>query len=178
MAELSTVARPYAKAAFEYAEQANQVTAWAAMLRFAAQLASDAEFAAYLSQPTLTAARQAELFLQAAGDALDAPGRNFITHVIAHKRLAALPAISTLFEALKADAERSADVEVTSAFALSDNQQAKLALELMRKLGRQVNVTSKVDAGLIGGVVVRSGDLVIDGSVRGKLEKLAATLNS
>jgi len=178
MAELSTVARPYAKAAFEYAVQANQVSAWSAMLGFAAQLASDAELAAFLSQPTLTAARQAELFLQAAGDALDAHGQNFITHVIAHKRLAALPAISALFEAFKAEAERAADVEVTSAFSLSDEQQASLAAELTRKLGRQVKLSAQVDASLIGGVVVRSGDLVIDGSVRGKLAKLAAALNS
>ena len=178
MAELSTVARPYAKAAFEYAQQTGQVSDWSTMLGFAAQLVGDAGFTAYLERPTLTAAQQAELFLQAAGPALNAQGRNFITYVIAHKRLAALPAISTLFEALKAEAERAADVEVTSAFSRSDTQQAALALELTRKLGRQVKLSTQVDSSLIGGVVVRSGDLVIDGSVRGKLAKLAATLNS
>jgi F-type H+-transporting ATPase subunit delta len=178
MAELSTVARPYAKAAFEYAQQTGKVADWSAMLGFAAQLAADADFADYLSRPTLTAAQQGELFLQAAGNAIDAEGRNFITHVIAHKRLAALPAISSLFDALKAEAEKAADVEVTSAFSLSDAQQSALAAELTRKLGRQVKLTTLVDSSLIGGVVVRSGDLVIDGSVRGKLSKLAATLNS
>lgn len=178
MAELSTVARPYAKAAFEYAQQTGKVADWSAMLGFAAQLAADADFADYLSRPTLTAAQQGELFLQAAGSAIDAEGRNFITHVIAHKRLAALPAISSLFDALKAEAEKAADVEVTSAFSLSDAQQSALAAELTRKLGRQVKLTTLVDSSLIGGVVVRSGDLVIDGSVRGKLSKLAATLNS
>ena len=85
---------------------------------------------------------------------------------------------SALFEAFKAEAERAADVEVTSAFSLSDEQQASLAAELTRKLGRQVKLSAQVDASLIGGVVVRSGDLVIDGSVRGKLAKLAAALNS
>jgi F-type H+-transporting ATPase subunit delta len=178
MAELSTVARPYAKAAFEYARDAGQVAQWSGQLALAAALADDADFAAYLSRPTLTAAQQAEIFLKAAGDKLDVPGRNFVTNVIAHKRLAALPAISTLFEALKAEAERAADVDVTSAFALSDTQQAELALELTKKLGRQVTLTTHVDQSLIGGVLVRSGDLVIDASVRGKLNKLATTLNS
>lgn len=178
MAELTTVARPYAKAAFQFAQEAGQVAEWSAQLALAAAVASDAAFVEYLSRPTLTAAQQAELFLKTVGDKLSEPGRNFITNLIAHKRLLALPAISTLFEALKAESERAADVDVTSAFALSDDQAAKLAQELTQKLGRQVKLTTQVDASLIGGVVVRSGDLVIDASVRGKLGKLSANLNS
>lgn len=178
MAELSTVARPYAKAAFEFAQQTNQIANWSSMLGFAAQLASDAGFAAFLARPTLTTQQQAELFLQATGDALTPEARNFVSYVIANKRLAALPAISSLFEGLKADAEQSADVDVTSAFTLTDAQQAALTQDLMRKLGRQVKLSTQVDASLIGGVVVRSGDLVIDASVRGRLSRLAAALNS
>lgn len=178
MAELTTVARPYAKAAFQFAQTNGQLGAWSEMLQLAAGVASDEAFAAYLTRPTLTTAQQADAFLAAAGDKLNAEGRNFIANLIANKRLQALPAISELFEALKADAERAADVEVTSAYALNDAQKAKLAEELTTKLGRQVNLTVSEDAALIGGVVVRSGDLVIDASVRGKLGKLSATLNS
>ncbi len=178
MAELTTVARPYAKAAFEFAKDKGQLAQWSTELALAAALSADEAFADYLARPTLTTSQQTEAFLNAAGDKLSVEGRNFIANVIANKRLAALPAISVLFDALKADAERVADVDVTSAFALSDAQASELAATLAKQLGRQVQLTTQVDAALIGGVVVRSGDLVIDASVRGKLGKLSATLNS
>lgn len=178
MAELTTVARPYAKAAFQFARDKGQLAEWSAMLAFVAAVSSDAAFADYLARPTLTSAQQSDALLKACGDKINADGRNFVANVVANKRLQALPAISSLFEALKAEAEKAAEVEVTSAFALTDAQQAQLVSELTKKLGRQVILNASVDAALIGGVVVRSGDLVIDASVRGKLGKLSATLNS
>lgn len=179
MAELTTVARPYAKAAFEFARDGKQLADWSAQLSLVAALVTDAAFAAYLSRPMLTAAEQAEALLKAAGDKLAAPVRNFVTEVVANKRLEALPAIAELFEGYRADLEQSAAVLVTSAFELDAAQRDALAAKLGQKLGRKIAIDAvSVDRALIGGVIIRSGDLVIDASVRGKLNKLAATLNS
>jgi F-type H+-transporting ATPase subunit delta len=104
--------------------------------------------------------------------------RNFLSLVAANKRLMALPAIAELYETLKAQAENTADVTVTSAFALSDDQEDNLAKQLAAKLGARINIRTEVDTALIGGVIIRTGDLVIDASVRGKLAKLSATLNT
>ena len=179
MAELTTVARPYAKAAFEFAREKGRLADWSAMLTLAAALAGDEEFARYLARPTLTAAQQAEAFLKAAGDKLDADARNFVTELTHNKRLDALPAIAGLFEAFRAELEQSADVVVTSAYELDAAQRQALATRLGQKLGRKIAIEDvTVDRALIGGVVIRSGDLVIDASVRGKLNKLGAALNS
>jgi F-type H+-transporting ATPase subunit delta len=179
MAELTTVARPYAKAAFEFARDKGKLADWSAQLALAAGLAGDAEFSRYLSRPTLTAEQQAQAFLKAAGDKLDGDARNFVTELVQNKRLEALPQISELYEAYRAELEQSAEVNVTSAYALDDAQRQALASKLSQKLGRKITIdTVTVDKSLIGGVVIRSGDLVIDASVRGKLGKLSATLNS
>jgi len=179
MAELTTVARPYAKAAFEFARDAGKLADWSAMLALAAGVASDEDFASYLARPTLTAEQQADAFLKAAGDKLNADARNFVTELVHNKRIEALPAIAELFEAFRAELEQSAAVVVTSAFELSDAQRQALAATLGQKLGRKIAIDEVIlDRALIGGVVIRSGDLVIDASVRGKLNKLAATLNS
>lgn len=179
MAELTTVARPYAKAAFEYARDSGKLADWSAQLGLAAAVAGDEAFAAYLSRPTLTAEQQADAFLKAAGDKLGQDVRNFVTEIVHNKRVDALPAIAELFEAFRAELEQSANVTVASAYELSDAQRAQLAGKLSQKLGRKIAIDDvTIDRSLIGGVIVRSGDLVIDASVRGKLNKLAATLNS
>lgn len=179
MAELTTVARPYAKAAFEYARDNGKLADWSAQLALAAAVASDDSFAAYLSRPTLTTEQQADAFLKAAGDKLGGDVRNFVTEIVQNKRVDALPAITELFEAFRAELEQSASVAVTSAFELTDAQRQSLSSKLSQKLGRKIAIDEvTVDRALIGGVIVRSGDLVIDASVRGKLNKLAATLNS
>lgn len=179
MAELTTVARPYAKAAFEYARDSGKLADWSAQLAIAAAVASDEAFANYLSRPTLTSEQQAEAFLKATGDKLGKDVQNFVTEIVHNKRVDALPAIAELFEAFRAELEQSANVAVTSAYELSDAQRQSLATKLSQKLGRKIAIDEvAVDRALIGGVVVRSGDLVIDASVRGKLNKLAATLNS
>lgn len=178
MAELTTLARPYAKAAFAFASEQNQLAAWSGQLALAAALAGDTEFSAYLSRPSMTTARQTEALLTACGGDLLPGVRNFLAYVAQNKRLAALPEIAGMFEALRAKAEMTAEVTVTSAFPLGSEQEAALGDRLAQKLGRKVTLTSTVDASLIGGVVIRTGDLVIDASVRGKLAKLSATLNS
>lgn len=180
MAELTTVARPYAKAAFEYAnaEGKLELALWSNQLALAAAIVQDEAFARYLSRPSMTVAEQTAALFAACGGELSASVRNFLGLVAANKRLMALPAIADLYEEEKAKSEKTADVVVTSAFALSDEQQEALAKQLAVKLDRRINIRTEVDIALIGGIVVRTGDLVIDASVRGKLAKLSATLNT
>ena len=178
MAELSTLARPYAKAAFEYAQSAQQLAKWAEQLAIAAAVVSDENMKAALNDPALTAQQQASMVSDVCGDALGEQQRNFIAVVASNKRLALLPEISALFAQYKANYEKSVDVEVISAFDLADSARDKLAEILGKKLEREVKVRTSTDRNLLGGVLIKAGDLVIDGSVRGRLNKLAAAMNS
>lgn len=178
MAELTTLARPYAKAAFEYAQAHQQLANWSAMLGLAAAVSQDDTLQRMLKAPRLTSTDKANTFIDVCGDKFDAQVRNFIHVVAENSRLVLLPEIAELFELLKAEQEKSVDVDVTSAFALNDEQQDKLAKVLSARLGREVRLHAAEDATLIGGVVIRAGDLVIDGSVRGKLAQLAEALKS
>jgi F-type H+-transporting ATPase subunit delta len=178
MAELTTLARPYAKAAFEYAQAHQQLANWSVMLGLAAVVSQDPTLQSMLKAPRLTSTDKANTFVEVCGDKLDAQVTNFI-HVLAeNSRLVLLPEIAELFALYKAEQEKSVDVDVTSAFALNDEQQDKLAKVLSARLGREVRLHAAEDASLIGGVVIRAGDLVIDGSVRGKLAQLAYALKS
>ena len=178
MAELSTVARPYTKAAFASALEQSSLDKWSEMLNLAAQAAQDEQVAALLSNPALDADQKGGIILDICADKLDEQGKNFIQILAENKRLPVLPEISVLFDRFKAEQQKSVDVDITSAFKLTKEQQTKLAQALGAKLDREVNITSSQDKSLIGGVVVRTADLVIDGSVRGKLEKLAEALGS
>jgi len=178
MAELITVARPYAKAAFQFADDNGALAEWSDMLAFAAAVSTDEAVSSFLNNPKITSAQKAEAFGELCKDKLNDQGKNFVALLAQNKRLAALPEIAELFEALKSQKEQSVDVEITSAFALSTEQSNKIAAALKQKLGREVNVTTAEDTALLGGVIIRAGDMVIDGSVRGKLAKLADTLNS
>jgi len=178
MAELTTLARPYAKAAFEYAQAHQQLASWSAMLGLAAAISQDETMQRVLAAPRLTSAEKASAFNEVAGDKFDAQVQNFISVLSENNRLALLPEIAALFEQYKAEQEQTVEVEVTSAFALNQEQQDKLAKVLSARLSREVRLHVVEDASLIGGVVIRAGDLVIDGSVRGKLAKLAEALKS
>ncbi len=131
-----------------------------------------------LKEPQLTAAAKADALIDVCGDKLNAPAQNFVRTVAENKRLDLLPTIFVMFEQLKAEQEKLVEVEVTSAFALDQQQQDKLAKALSARLSREVRLHASEDASLIGGVVIRAGDLVIDGSVRGKIAKLAEALKS
>jgi F-type H+-transporting ATPase subunit delta len=178
MAELTTLARPYAKAAFEYAQAHQQLANWSAMLGLAAAVSQDDTMQRVLKAPRLTSTEKATTFVEVCGDKFDAQARNFLNIVSENNRMELLPEIADMFELYKAEQEKSVDVDVTSAFALNDEQQDKLAKVLSARLGREVRLHAAEDASLIGGVVIRAGDLVIDGSVRGKLAKLAEALKS
>jgi F-type H+-transporting ATPase subunit delta len=178
MAELSTIARPYAKAAFEYARDSKQLSQWAEQLAIAAAVTADKGMQAALNNPALTVEGQVRMLCDVCGDALGAQARNFIAVLATNKRLLLLPEIHSLFAQYKANQEKSVDVEVISAFDLADAARDRLAEVLGKKLERQVKVRTTTDSNLLGGVLIRAGDLVIDGSVRGRLNKLAAAINS
>jgi F-type H+-transporting ATPase subunit delta len=178
MAELNTVARPYTKAAFEYAVAAGSLDQWANMLSVSATVVADATVAQVLSSAALTSEQKGSTLVEVLGDELDQSGKNFIALLAENGRLALLPEIATQFKKLKAAQEASIEVDLTTAFEMADEQQQKLAKALSTKLGRDVQVTTQVDRSILGGVVVRTDDLVIDGSVRARLAKLAEAMNS
>ena len=178
MAESITLARPYANAAFEVAAADNALAQWSQMLQTLAAVTSQPRISDLLKSPALTAEKQSEALLSICGDAISSKGSNMVRLLAENRRLALLPQISELFDALKAAREKSIDVEVTTAYALSDAVVAQLAKALEKRLDRSVKLHSTVDKQLIGGVVIRAGDTVIDNSVRGKLNKLAESLSS
>ena len=178
MAELTTLARPYAKAAFEYAMAAKKVQPWHEALALSAAVAEQEQVKKALNASALSAEQKAAVFVQVCGEKMDEKVKNFIRTLAVNKRLALLPFISRLFDSMKAQQEKSFDVEVTTAFALSDDLINTLAKSLSAKLDRKVSVQSSVDKSLLGGVVIRTGDMIIDGSVRGRLAKLAEAMKS
>jgi F-type H+-transporting ATPase subunit delta len=178
MAELSTLARPYAKAVFQAAVDAGEVQAWSDMLSFAGQVSVNEEMDAVLSHPGLTGAQQAQTFIDVCGDKLNATGQNLVSVLAENKRIPLLPQILEQFEHLKAELEKSVDVQIISAFEVSDETKQKLTQALKAKLAKEVTVTTTVDSTLVGGAIIRAGDLVVDGTVKGKLAKLAEAMNS
>ena len=178
MAELSTLARPYAKAAFEYAAQAGQLQSWSDSLSTAGSVAQQSNVVKLLSSPSLTSQQQATALIEICGDALDGQGQNFLTLLSENNRLQLLPEISLQFDILKANREKAVDVEVIAALELDAEQQQKLSDALSAKLERKINMQVSLDKSLLGGAVIRAGDTVIDGSIRGRLAKLAESLHS
>jgi len=178
VAELTTLARPYAKAAFQYALEAKDLAGWGKQLATLAAASRYGAMPKQIASPSLSAQQQSKLLIDACGDELTPPVRNFILLLAQNKRLRLLPEIFQLFDALKTAQEQAVDVELTTAVALDDASQAKLAEVLGKKLARKVNVQAVVDQQLLAGVIIKAGDLVIDGSMRGRLEKLAKAINS
>ncbi len=178
MSNTITLARPYAKAAFEYASAAKKVEQWASMLNFAATLVAQAEVVKQLSNPELNKEGKVAFLIQLCEDNTDAEMANFLHVLGENNRLTLLPTISEAFAQFRAEQERSIEVEVESAFELSAAQIKTLAAALSKRLDRTVQPKATVNPALIGGLHIRAGDLVIDGSIRGKLGKLAEALKS
>ncbi|BCD99910.1 F0F1 ATP synthase subunit delta [Marinagarivorans cellulosilyticus] len=178
MAELTTLARPYARAAFESARADSQLNEWAQALVVAAAVASEPKVKQLLAAPGLTAAQKSAAFADVCGSELSDKFKNFVSVLAENKRLALLPFIQTLFIDLKSQLEKAINVEVTTAFEISAETQSQLVIALTKKLDRVVTLESSIDKSLIGGAVIRAGDTVIDGSVKGRLAKLAEAMNS
>lgn len=178
MAELSTLARPYAKAAFEYASSENALSEWLAELQLVAAVVSQEPVKTLLADPALTTDAQGQRFLELLGDELGASRQRFVSVLAENRRLGLAPEILALFAQLKAQREQSVDVEMVSAFEVSDEVRDRIAAALGKRLEREVVVSTSTDSSLLGGVLIRAGDLVIDGSVRGRLNKLAEALTN
>jgi F-type H+-transporting ATPase subunit delta len=177
MAEILTIARPYAQAAFQFADSHQLLKEWSDMLELLAVVAADPEMAALIENPRMTETQLAELFISIGADRLDDSCHNFIRLLAENRRLKLLPEIAALFEIQRRDAERTIRAELITAFPASEAQQATVTAALKQRLGREIELICKTDASLIGGAIIRAGDLVIDGSVRGKLERLGNSLS-
>ena len=176
MSEYQTIARPYAQAVFELAQADRDYSKWSEALAWAAAIASDDQVQELAQNPRVDKGSLVELFEQVAGDKLFDQAKNFLRVTIHNDRLYAIPNIAAQFEAMRAEAEGTIEAELMSAKAVSDQEQAELARGLSKRLGREVTLQVIEDATLIGGAILRAGDMVIDASVRGRLQKLAANL--
>jgi F-type H+-transporting ATPase subunit delta len=178
MADRATIARPYARAAFAHAHAARELPAWSKLLGTAAVAAADTRVARLIGNPHVTGLELVELLTGVAGGAAGEGGRNFLLALAANRRLALLPAIAAQFEMLRAEIENVVDVEVIAAREIAAPQQKRLAEALKRRLGREVRMHTRIDESLIGGAIVRAGDLVIDGSLKGRLARLGSALTN
>ena len=178
MADRLTIARPYARAAFEEARKNGGLAPWSDALQAAALVVRDPRVATLLGDPRVTPAELAQLVDEIAAVPLGEQGANFVRTLADNHRLGYLPEIAELFGTFKDDAEGVADVSVTSAAALDDAQRARIAAALERRLRRKVRLHCQIDPALIGGAILRSGDLVIDGSLRTRLDRIAYELTA
>ena len=175
MSEAITVARPYAQAAFDYARKLGELKGWSEMLQDAAAAALNPEVSAAITNPRVDS-KQIEALMLAVCAGQSAGGQNFIKLLVESQRLSLLPQIAALFEILRAEEEKSVDVVVTSAFELNEAQKKKITDAMKKRTGREIRLSCEVDRNLLGGVVIRAGDKVIDGSARTKLSELANAL--
>jgi F-type H+-transporting ATPase subunit delta len=178
VADRATIARPYARAAFAYAREANAFAAWSKLLGAAAEGARDARVSRLIGNPHVTSDALVDLLGGLSKQAAGEHGRNFLRALAENRRLALLPHIAEQFERLRAEVEGVVDVEVIAAREIAAPQRKRLESALAKRLGREVRMHTRIDESLIGGAIVRAGDLVIDGSLKGRLERLGATLQN
>lgn len=176
MAAITTVARPYAEAAAALARESGSWTAWSAMLELVNAVTAESRLAALMSNPAVPAPRVTEIILSVCGSRLTAEGANFVRLLADNKCLGCLPEIARLFEELRAAQENRLEARIATAYPLSDAQLARLTAKLEARFGARIAAVQETDASLIGGVVVRVGDEIMDASMRGRLSGIAATL--
>jgi len=182
VAELATTARPYARAAFAAAGDASQLEQWSAFLGRSAAAVQDPQVMPLIGNPRVLAPQLVDFLLEVAAAVKPPSGelateqRNFLQLLADNRRLKLLPEIAAQFAALSSEAERIADVEVISAQQLSGDESKKLQGALERRLGRAVRLHPQIDKSLVGGAIVRYGDFVVDGSLRGRIERLGAAM--
>ncbi len=174
--DITTIARPYAEAVFTRARENERLDAWGDALATLSAIAADPEMAEQIGNPNVPRERLRDAILEIAGEEPGSEVGNLVSLLAANNRLSTLPEIARLFEALRTQNQGVRQVQVSSAFELGDDAQKDLAAVLEKRLGTEVEMTVETDPSLIGGVRIRAGDLVIDGSVRAKLRKLATEL--
>jgi F-type H+-transporting ATPase subunit delta len=181
MSDIETSARPYARAVFELASEESQLQQWQDRLQLAAVIAADSDMLAMFELPSMLTHEQAELFLSVASESAKAEisddFRNLVALLAENGRLAIFPAIATVFETLKQEAEGRVEVHIRSARELTAEQQENISKSLSKRLGKEVSISTEIDESLIAGAVVTAGDLVIDGSASGRMDKLTTALN-
>jgi len=176
MSSLTTLARPYAKAAFELAQDQQELARWEEMLVLSTDMATDDSMAGLLESPHVSGEAVVNIMTDAAGEAFNSRFRDFLSVLAANGRLPLLPQITELYQQFREEAENRLSVKVVSAVLLDEDQAGRMKEALARRLQCEIELNNEVDEGVIGGAVVYAGDQVIDGSLRGKLEKLSAGL--
>lgn len=177
MSELTTVARPYAKAAFEFALENSAIDEWFEMLSFAAEVAKNDDMNQFLNG-SVASESMAELFINVCGEQLNGKGQNFVKVMAESRRLTALPAVVSLFAEMRNEYIKEVNVDVFAATELTETQTTNLIASFEKRLARKVKLNCSVDSSVVGGLLIKAGDTIIDGSVRGKLDRLANTLQS
>lgn len=178
MAEIVTLARPYAKAAFSTAVDDNALAAWSTALGVLAQIIQVPKVINLIDSPSLTASEKSSALKDICSDEIDTKQASLVDVLAENGRLALLGEISALFDAYRAAHEKTVEVDVQTAFDLSDAQLTSLKASLKKTLARDVSIASSVDESLLGGIFIRAGDTVIDASVRGRLDKLASAIGA
>ena len=176
MAEAISVARPYAVAAFDEANKLGNLKGWSEMLLTGADAVINAEVNALIVSPRVAKSQLESLMLALCGGKLSVTEQNFIKLLVENQRLTLLPEIAAMFETMRAEAEKSVEVVVTSAFELNEPQKQKISAAMKKRMGRDIRLSCKTDRELLGGIIIRAGDKVIDGSARTRLSELANAL--
>jgi F-type H+-transporting ATPase subunit delta len=176
MSSVTTLARPYAKAAFALARDEQALARWEDMLGLAAAITADDAMAELLGSPQLTSTKASAVIAELGGDAFDGRFRDYLSVLAANDRLPLLPEITSLFRRLRAEAEKRLQVRVVSAVPLDDDQSRRMRDALARRFDREIELENEIDGSLIGGAIVYAGDEVIDGSLRGRLQQLSGSL--
>ncbi|MDG1688135.1 MAG: F0F1 ATP synthase subunit delta [Gammaproteobacteria bacterium] len=177
MAEAITIARPYANAVFNIANDKVELKAWSELLAVFAQFVEDGEIAQMIASPSVTDEQVIDLMANVTGETVNDEARHLLMLLAENNRLSLLGDIAVIYEELRAEAEQVMTADVSAAKPLTEEQEANISAALKKRTGRDVTLNVEVDESLLGGAVIRAGDLIIDGSALGKLNRLANVIN-
>ena len=172
MQDNTTIARPYARAIFELAQEENTLQEWSDLLKLLSEIVIDPDMRKVISSPRVSSEQLLQIISEVMDNRLDSLGQNFIKVLIDANRLRLVPFISDLFEKRRAEAEGRVDIKVLTAYELEAQQSTQLSDMMGKRLGKKVNISATIDESLIGGIIIRAGDTVIDSSLRGRLNTL------
>ncbi len=173
MAELVTLARPYAQAIFKLAMEKKQLPAWSKTLVNLLELVSEKSIAALIKDVTVSKQDLSDVLVEVSAKAINTQGKNLLRVLVENGRLTLLAEIAAVYELLRAEEEGAVEADVITAFPLTEAMEKKIASALKARLGKKVKINAVIDKSVIGGAIIRAGDLVIDGSASGKLDKLS-----
>ena len=176
MAETITVARPYAVAIWRHAEAEGKTDLWSDMLGFMADIVSDKTMASIVADPRVGEKRLADLMLDICGGRLNDTAESFVRLLVQNGKLSLMPEIASVYAALKSEAGGAIDAMLISAYPVNAKFEQAIAAAMQKKLDREINFTTEEDKSLLGGVIIRAGDMVIDASIKGQIESLANEL--